>query len=625
MEQRVGGYNGKQLRIDLKRRKVTVEAADPAVMRSYIGGAGYGAKVLYEELKKGIDPLSSKNKILFTTSPLNENRIPGGGSVMVCFKSPLTGTWSESRCGSDFGPDIRKAGFDMVIVEGRSKQPVYILIDDERVQFKPAGHITGKMVSEKTELIRKELGDEKISVMTIGPAGEKLVKIAVALCDARAAGRCGLGAVMGSKNLLAVAVRGTSGPEAANPDKLKEAIKEAMKVIKESEMAAGFKEHGTTGDLTPNDAAGDMPTKNWLSNHFGKLEKMYDNFFNNYLVRNHGCYRGCPIACGRIAEVKEGKFKTPEHEGSEYESLAAFTAYVLNDSIEAAINATYLCNEYGIDTISAGGIAAFAMECYEHGIIRDEDTGSLDLSWGNSEVLPEIVRMISLREGIGDTLAEGVKGASRKLGKGSERFAIHGKGLEAPAHDPRSGKLLALCYGTANRGMCHIHPLEGMAYDSGKIHWGFVKYGVPDPNEVERWDEQGKGKMAKVLQDGMVIGDILNICKFFMYSGLTIDHYAAMLSALTGWDIDGWELMKVGERVINLQRMFNVREGFKREDDLIPERMQKLPSFGIYEKEKRCEIHDYEKMLDEYYEARGWDVRSGVPTKEKLVELGLEL
>lgn len=625
MERGNGGYSGKQLRVDLKKRKAAVEGIDPAVMRSYIGGAGYGAKVLYEELKKGIDPLSPNSKIVFVTSPLNENRIPGGGSVMVCFKSPLTNTWSESRCGSDFGPELRKAGFDAAIVEGRSKEPVILLIDDGKVRFIPAEQLVGRMVSERIGLIRKEIADEKIPVMAIGPAGEKLVKIAVALCDARAAGRCGLGAVMGSKNLFAVAVRGTKKPEAANPEKLKETIREAMDVIKKSEMAAGFKEHGTTGDLAPNDAAGDMPTKNWLSNHFGKLEKMYDDFFNNYLMKNHGCYRGCPIACGRIAEVKEGKFKTPEHEGSEYESIAAFTAYVLNDSIEAAINATYLCNEYGIDTISAGGIAAFAMECYEHGIIRDEDTCGMDLSWGNPEVLPQIVRMISLREGIGDTLAEGVKGASRRLGKASRDFAIHGKGLEAPAHDPRSGKLLALCYGTANRGMCHIHPLEGMAYDSGKIDWGFVKYGVPDPNEVERWDEKGKGKLTKVLQDGMVIGDVLNICKFFMYSGLTIDHYAAMLAALTGWDIDGWELMKVGERVINLQRMFNMREGFRREDDLIPERMKKLPSFGIYEKEERCAIRDYENMLDEYYEARGWDVRSGVPTGEKLAELGLEL
>jgi aldehyde:ferredoxin oxidoreductase len=229
-----------------------------------------------------------------------------------------------------------------------------------------------------------------------------------------------------------------------------------------------------------------------------------------------------------------------------------------------------------------------------------------------------------MREGIGDILAEGVKIASEKIGEGSEEFAIQGKGLEAPAHDARSGKALAVAYGTANRGMCHIHPLEGMAYDSGKFDFGMAKYGLPDPNTVHRWDEKGKGKSVKILQDGLIVPDILCICKFFMYGGLNIDDYAEMLSALTGWEIDGWELLKVGERVTNLQRLFNMREGFGRNDDLIPKRVRKIPSFGIYKDEQRCAIKDYEGMLNEYYEARGWDLLTGKPSKDKLRELGLE-
>ena len=232
--------------------------------------------------------------------------------------------------------------------------------------------------------------------------------------------------------------------------------------------------------------------------------------------------------------------------------------------------------------------------------------------------------MISLRKGIGDILAEGVKIASDRLGGGSNKYAIHGKGLEAPAHDPRSGKALAVTYGTANRGMCHIHPLEGMAYDSGKMDWGLVKYGVPDPNTVDRWDEKGKGKIVKILQDALVLPDILNTCKFFMYCGIHIDYLAELISAVTGWDIAVKELLKIGERVINLQRLFNIREGFRREDDLLPERMRQQPVFGFYKDEERCAIKNFETMLEEYYTARGWDTKTGIPTKEKLEELELK-
>ncbi|HDJ24149.1 MAG TPA: aldehyde:ferredoxin oxidoreductase [Candidatus Aminicenantes bacterium] len=624
MDKLVYGYSGKQLRISLDSGKVSVESINPQVLRKYIGGAGYGARILYDELQKGIDPLSKANKLIFATSPLSLNQIPGGGCVIVCFKSPLTNAWSESKCGSDFGPELKRAGYDAVIIEGRSENPVYIVINDEDIAIKPAEHLTGKSISEKIKMIREELGDQKISVMCIGPAGEKLVKIAVALSDQRAAGRCGVGAVMGSKNLMGIAVKGSKKVRVAQPERLKEAIKKAMKVVRKNEVAAGFKEHGTTGEMIANDAAGDWPTKNWQSNHWGKAEEIYNEFYNKYLIKNHACYRGCPIACGRVAEVKEGKYKTAVHEGCEYESLSAFTAFVLNENVEAAIQASYLCNEYGIDTISAGAIIAFAMECYEHGVIKKKDIGDLDLSWGNPAALSEMIRLISMREGLGDILAEGVKTASKILGKGSEKFAIHGKGLEAPAHDPRSGKALAVTYGTANRGMCHIHPLEGMAYDSGKFDFGLVKYGLVDPNTIHRWDEKGKGKSVKILQDGLIVPDILSTCKFFLYAGLTIDNYADMLSALTGWEIDGRELLKVGERVINLQRLFNIREGFNRDDDLIPERVRQRPSFGIYQDEPRCVIKDYEGMLNEYYEARGWDLITGKPSKDKLRELGLE-
>ena len=409
MSQDLCGYFGKQLRISLDTKEASMEEIDSEVLKKYLGGVGYGARVLYDEIEKGIDPLSADNKIIFSTSPLTANNIPGGGSIMLCFKSPLTHIWGESRCGGDFGPDMRRAGFDALIIEGRAAEPVFLVINDDDVSLRPAGHMVGKKVTEKIAIIRDELNDPKISVMCIGPAGEKLVKIATVMFAHRAAGRCGGGAVMGSKNLMGIAVKGSHQAKVANPEKMKTAIKNAMNIIRENETAAGFKEHGTPGDMGPNDAAGDWPTKNWHSNSWGKGEELYDKFFEQHLVKNNGCYRGCPIACGRIADVKTGKFQTPAHEGSEYESLSAFTAFVLNENMEAAIHSTYLCNEYGIDTISAGALIAFAMECYENGILTKEDVAGMDLSWGNPDALPELVRMISFREGIGDMLAERIK------------------------------------------------------------------------------------------------------------------------------------------------------------------------------------------------------------------------
>jgi len=623
MLKKVKSYTGKQLRIFLNNKRYKVEKIDTQVLKDYLGGVGYSAKILYEELKKGINPLGPKNKLIFTTGPLTSYRVPGGGSIEVCFKSPLTMAWGEARCGGNFGPDLKKAGYDFLIIEDKATEPVYLLIDDNNIEFKKAKHLLGKMVSEKTRIIREEINDNSISVMCIGIAGENLVNIATVMSEGRAAGRCGAGAVMGSKNLIAIAVKGSNKIEPENPDEYSAALKEVRNVVKNSEVAKGFREFGTMGDMGGNDQAGDWPTKNWQSNNWGKGQELFDYYTKHNFVRKKMCYKGCPIACGRIAKVEKGKFKTPEHEGAQYESLSAFTAFVLNKNMDAALNSSYLCQEYGIDTISAGGIIAFAMECYENGLISKEDTEGLDLSWGNAELLPILVEKIAKREGIGDILADGVLRAARNIGKGAEKYAIHGKGLEGPAHDPRSGKALAVTYGTANRGMCHIHPLEGMAYDSGKFDFGMIPYGVPDPNKVDRWDEKGKGKIVKILQDGLIVPDILGVCKFYMYAGVTLEHYAHLLSALTGWNLNGRDLLKIGEKISNLQRLFNTREGFSKKDDSIPDRVKQRPLFGAYQDEDRCIVKDYEGMLQEYYHARGWDLETGKPKPEKLDELGI--
>ena len=617
------GYSGKLLRVSLSKGEVSTEETQPAMLREFLGGVGYGAKLLYDEIPVGIEPLSSENKLVFTTGPLTGTRAPGSGFAEVCFKSPLTGIWGESKCGGEWGGALRKAGYDFLVIEGKAEEPKYIVIDNDKVEIRPADKLKGRTTSQKNELIKEELGDGKFDIAVIGPAGEELVRFASIMVGTRAFGRCGAGAVMGSKNLLAIAVRGNGNIPVAEPDRFQKAVKDGNKKVLDATDGEGMAPRGTTGDIPACDELGDIPTKNWRANSWGRGEELYHHFESVNLMRANPCYKGCVLRCGRIARVESGKWKTPEHEGSEYESICAFTFFVLNDDMDAAVHATYLCNEYGLDTISTGAVIAFAMDCYERGILSKEEVDGLDLTWGNAETIVELVWKISGRKGIGRILGEGTRLASQQIGKGSEMLAIEVKGLEGPAHDGRSGKALAIMYGVGNRGMCHIHPLEGMAYDSLKNDFGLVPYGVPDPKTVDRFAEEGKGEIAKTLQDFGMLPDILGICKFYVYNGLGLPELAELTSSLTGWDIDGKELLNIGERVFNLQRMFNVREGISRKDDYLPARVHRVPEFGKYSSVVECEIKDYKRMLDEYYEARGWNRETGIPTKGKLQQLGL--
>jgi aldehyde:ferredoxin oxidoreductase len=617
------GFTGMQLRVQLGEGTVRAEPLDPEAVRMFLGGTGYACKLLYDELAPGLDPLGPLNKLVFATGPLCSNTVPGGGSVELCFKSPLTGGWGESRAGSDFGPDLRRAGYDHLIIEGRSEQPVYLVIRDGQVSFRPAAHLAGKTVGEKIAAITAELPPGRFSIGAIGPAGEHLVKFASVMFGDRAAGRGGAGAVLGAKNLLAVAVSGSGRIEPADPEAFKAAQRKATLALRENPATGAFRDHGTMGDYAGNDDKGDFPTKNWQSNAWGKGAELFDRYEAENFIKPYPCYRGCPIACARKVQVKGGDYLTPPHGGAEYESMACFTAYVLNEDVDAAVHCSYLCNQYGLDTISAGSTIAFAMECAEKGILTPADLGGLDLSWGNAAVLPVLLRMIAHREGVGALLADGVRLAAMQLGQGSEAFAVHVKGMEGPAHDGRSGKALALSYGTGNRGMCHIHPVEAMAWDSGKMDWGLRKYGLPDPLQVDRWDEADKAPAVKLLQDGLGLPEILCTCKFFMYAGLTVDHWAEFLSALTGEDWSGQALLDVAERVYTLQRLFNLREGFTTRDDQLPERVKAVPAFGKYQTEPACAVRDYDTMLGDYYLARGWDPETGVPTESTLKRLQL--
>lgn len=620
----VYGYVGKCLVVDLDTMTACSEELDADLARDFLGGTGYAAKYLYDRQPAGVDPLGPEASILFSTGPLTMNAVPGGGSVELCFKSPLTGAWGESRSGGDFGPDLRRAGFDHIAVRGRAARPVYLVVKDGRAELRPADRLVGKLVSERRAILRDELGDAPYSIACIGPAGERLVAFAAVLFGDRAAGRCGAGAVLGAKNLLAVAVSGRGEPPVADPEALKRTLRAYHAELSKNPTAIGFHDNGTVGDLGANDEKGDWPTKNWRSNSWGKGPELLDRFVERNFVKPYPCYRGCTISCGRKVHVPgDGAYATPEHGGAEYESISCFTAYVQNEDMDAAVHCGYLCNEYGVDTISTGGAIAFALDCAEAGLIDAAQPDGLKLAWGEPATLPALVKLIALRRGVGELLAGGVRSAARKLGRGAEALAVQVKGLEGPAHDPRSGKSLGLSYGTANRGMCHIHPAEAMAWDSGKIDWGLGAYGLTDPATVDRWAEAGKGKDVKLMQDGLNLPDALGTCKFFMYAGVGVDKLAAMLSCITGRQTSGRDLLLASERILNLQRLFNLREGVGAADDLLHPRAGAAPEFGPYAGEARCAVADFPAMLKEYYEARGWDVATGAPTAATLERLGL--
>ena len=625
---KLNGFAGNTLRVNLTNKKITKKPLEKEIVQKFLGGVGYAAQLLWKELEPGIDPLGPKNKIVITTGPLTGTLCPGSGSWEACFKSPLTNVWGESRCGGGLGPELKYAGFDIVILEGKSKDPVYLWIHDGEAEIRSAEHLNHKTVPETEDSLKEELGEYKARVACIGPAGENLVRFASIMADYdRAAGRCGGGAVLGSKNLKAIVVRGHGEIPIGDYEAYLLAAQEAEKTLAEHPWRPAFG-GGTISFLPSIDARGDLPTKYGASNFWGKGGDTYHTFDEKYSRGFKACF-GCGIGCNIYSEVTGGKWATPLYGGPEYETTGVFTALMLNEDIEALIRANYLCDIYGLDTISCGNLIAFAMECYERGWLTEKETDGLPLKYGDMDVVMELIRKIALCDGFGATLAEGVRAAAEKIGKGAPEIALHVKGLEMPAHDPRSAKNMTLDYGTANIGMSHIHPFECWVYtkyglDVGELQQYDLGLPVPPPGE---YDEKGIAPVTKVYQDFGMLQDILGTCRFPAYVNMTLKRYTALTSALLGWKIDERELIRIGERVFNLQRCLNVREGIRRKDDYIPKILCRAPASGAYsygELGEQSAITDNETMLDEYYEARGWDKSTGIPTQKKLKELQLD-
>ena len=597
---------GKALAVDLSKGKTAVRELDEGLLRKLVGGKGLGAWFLLNDLKPGIDPLGPENEIIFLTGPATGTLIPGSTKTACVFKSPLTGIWGESYCSGSLGPEIKAAGFDAVIITGRAEEPVILVVEDGRAELRPAKDFWGLDAFEAEDAIKEELGKE-FEVACIGPAGENLVRFAC-ICHSkgRQFGRCGCGAVMGSKRLKAVAFHGTGEVEVAKPDE----VRELAKVIRERarEILRGLSEYGTPGIMARTNATETLPTKNWTEGSFPGYPKIGPKAVKERLVVASKACPGCPVGCGKISEVKEGPYAC-RVEGPEYETLFALGPLCYNDNLESIAKLNELCDRLGLDTISAGNVIAFAMECYERGIIGPEGTDGLDLRFGNHEAMVKLVERIAFRKGkLGDLLAEGVARASRAIGKGAEEIAIHVKGLEPPGYDPRGLKGVALAYAVSARGACH---LRHVAYRPNLTGQHPFKPGV----EIDRFSYEGQAEMVVELEDFYAVVDSLILCRFLCLPTIgpvLWDELRAIYTAVTGLEVKAEEFRAIGAKINDLVRCFNVKEGISREDDRLPRRFYEHPvGSQVVDKEA------FERMLDEYYALRGWDER-GRPSKPSL-------
>lgn len=610
-----GGYTGKVLRVNLTDGSWRDEVFDDDTLRKYIGGSGLAAKILYEETDGQTDPLGPENVLIFMTGPLTGTKVPTSGRHAIVAKSPETGIWGESDIGGHFGVALKKAGYDGIIFNGKSPKPVYLWINDGKVEIRDAAHIWGKDTYEIDEIIKSETSPDAV-ITAIGPAGEKMVKIAAVMSDGkdgRAAARGGLGAVMGSKNLKAVAAWGSFKPSVHDSEKLKESMKRIVPGIVKNNK--GMTDFGTTVSMEATEECGDLPIKNWREGSFaeGAKKTSGQTMAETVLVDNYYC-GSCVVGCGRTVKVTSGKFAPVDGAGPEYETMASLGSYCMIDDLEAICLGNELCNKYGIDTISTGSVIAFAMECYEKGLITKEDAGGLDLSWGNPDALIGLIHQIGQKKGLGAILGEGVRAAAEKIGGTAEEYAIHVKGLELPAHDPRAFFSLAVGYATSNRGACHLQAYS----DSAEKGVTMPELGWEEP--YDRFQVEGKGEMTAKMQNLCSLFDALKACKFLLWGGGRALHLHEWLNAVTGFDMSFEEFMQVGERLYNLKRMYNVRLGISRKDDTLPARIltHKRGSGGAADT-----LPPLGKMLNEYYTYRGWS-EEGIPTEETLKKLDLE-
>ena len=612
-----GGYTGKVMRINLTDKTAREEELTQEVARDYIGGAGFGIKYLFDEVPKGTDPLGPENKLIFAAGPFSGTSVPCSSRMAVTGKSPLTNAVGVALTGGYFPAELKFAGYDALIIEGKAEKPTYVWIKNGDVRFRDARGLWGLKTTDCQQIIKNDLKDQNVRIACIGPAGENLSRIACIINEMRAAGRKGLGAVMGSKNLKAIAVRGTGSIGVASKEKLRSASRKMKAAMKESAVLyPEFSRTGTPSNVDNTCALGIFPAKNWsATGEFTPVEQIGVEALETRNVGREFCY-GCPVGCSQLKLARTEPYTGILTEGPEFETMYSFGGQTGVDNMDAIIAADRLADELGLDTISAGVVIGFAMELFEKEILSTSDTGGLKLNFGNHEAMVTLLRLMAFREGIGDLLADGVEAAADKIGKGADKYALHVKGLELPGYDVRGAKAHGLNYATAFTGADHN---RGYAFQE--------IFGNPTPYPVDRFATEGKGRLTKWNQDvRTATADCPTMCVFLL--DMAVSHFAtqntvALMEAVTGLIYTPEEIEEVGERINNLARAFNVREGFSRADDTLPERVMKEPLRGGPSKGHCISMNDLKQMLDEYYTARGWDLNSGIPTREKLDELRL--
>jgi len=611
------GWTRKMVTIDLTNKKIKYENIEENLLKQYLGGRGLNAKLLYDMTKADTDPLGPDNPLIFSTGPLTGSLIPTNGRYSVTAKSPLTGIFGDGNSAGFWAPELKYAGFDTVIITGVSEKPVYILINNGQVEIKDAAHLWGRDVWETTVSLKETLGPG-IQVAAIGQAGENLVKYAAIINNLkRAVGRCGMGAVMGSKNLKAVAVRGTQPVKIAHPE---EHLKVVDEMLKHIYSAPGYPVRSTLGTTVITDIYvrnGTMPINNAQKAYDEQAKKLTSDKIAAYTTGLKGCF-ACPIHCSRFTKcTEEGPYADAYSEGPEYETIVAIGPRCGNYNLPSILKLNQILNQLGLDSISTGGVISFIMECYQKGLINKEQVDNLDLSWGNTKTIIELVRKIAFREGCGDWLSQGVRKLSQEI-KGSEEFAIHVKGLEPAEQEPRGMKAWGLGWAVSNRGADHLR-----AFPLAETTWtredAVRAFGSEDV--VDRFSYNGKEKLVKWSEEVSAFTDSLEMCKFAqMALTIPVAMTAKALWTVTGWEIGEQELLKIGERIVNLERMYNVRLGLGKKDDTLPPRYKEPLKEGA----SQGQSFDIEKLLDQYYAVRGWSVETGHPTREKLLELGLD-
>ena len=617
-EETIKGYTGKILHVDLTTGQMETEEPSPEFFRRYVGGAGFISYYLLKEVPTGADPLGPENRLIFAPGTVTGIPLAGSGRNAVGAKSPLTGGWGEADVGGFFGAELRRAGFDAVVIKGQAETPVYLWIHNGEAELRPADHLWGANTLECQEQVRQELGERLARLAMIGPGGEKLVRYACVMNDVKhAAGRTGLGAVMGSKKLKAVVARGNMAVPLADPDKVREMAK--WYADNWETKHASMHDLGTPGGIMGLNESGKLPTRNFQDGQFEGAEKICGEALRDILMIDRGGCYACPIRCKRVVKVDDQDYQVdPEFGGPEYETIGAFGSNCGVDDLRAISKANELCNAYGVDTIAAGMAVSFAMECYENGLLTSEDTGGLDLSFGNGKAMVELTRQICEREGLGDLLAEGPTRAAAKIGKGAEAFVLDVKSQSFPMHECRTRHGQALGYAVSPTGADHMHNFWDEGLSRTPLGQSLQALGIYNTVPATEMNPD-KVRAYTFNTNWRWVSNLIGQCMFLSWSRPQL---VEMIGAITGWETNVWELLKAAERTLAMARVFNMREGLSRADDVLPPRVAKPHVSGTLN-EAPVTPEELQEAVTEFYGMMGWDPETGAPTKATLDALDI--